>query len=476
MTKWEKLEDYFSKKSMMEILGVDRDENAHSKFLGWLFENEDTREVAIKSLLVLLKNKRPELKDVDEFQSMNIDNVKVILEDFVEAGEDRNKYYGRADIVLEVTYDNKQHLYVIIENKIDSFEHKMGKGQKEEDAEGAMWQTVGYYYYYKEKYGEENCVFVFLTRPNIDEKKCIKFFKDKSRKNNGRPQCDSFIWINYQNVLDSILVKVLDSIKESLKGTKQTKDSCTSLSEITIRINDYIRCLGINKTQENLMAISSDSEIAKLADEIWEECLRDKGKNLLTHQELIRPLFEVLYHIKNDVKIQKIRNIINGKDYTTYVIKKGEENKGSGLTKNGLVKKVVELYLENNKQEELKGLKEHFSPKLRMVNKSSRAKEESLSNQVVINLEEYVQKKKELKGQELLIKESPQEAIDKDKHWEKLMRDEKPTVWYVIQTGWDGQIIMNHFIKHAERLLSGYNIQECVSKNKLDKIFELIKQ
>jgi hypothetical protein len=318
---------------------------------------------------------------------------------------------------------------------------------------------------------------VFLTRhkSQIEIPKKIKDLYKPDHKD-GRAQSDSFIWIDYQNVLDSILVKVLDSIKESLKGTKQTKDSCTSLSEITIRINDYIRCLGINKTQENLMAISSDSEIAKLADEIWEECLRDKGKNLLTHQELIRPLFEVLYHIKNDVKIQKIRNIINGKDYTTYVIKKGEENKGSGLTKNGLVKKVVELYLENNKQEELKGLKEHFSPKLRMVNKSSRAKEESLSNQVVINLEEYVQKKKELKGQELLIKESPQEAIDKDKHWEKLMRDEKPTVWYVIQTGWDGQIIMNHFIKHAERLLSGYNIQECVSKNKLDKIFELIKQ
>ena len=36
------LDRYFSEKSMMEILGVDRDENSHSKFLGWLFGNCQT--------------------------------------------------------------------------------------------------------------------------------------------------------------------------------------------------------------------------------------------------------------------------------------------------------------------------------------------------------------------------------------------------------------------------------------------------
>lgn len=33
------LDRYFREKSTMEILGVDRDENAHSNFLAWLFEN-----------------------------------------------------------------------------------------------------------------------------------------------------------------------------------------------------------------------------------------------------------------------------------------------------------------------------------------------------------------------------------------------------------------------------------------------------
>jgi hypothetical protein len=404
----------------------------------------------------------------------------------VEAGEDRNKYYGRADIVLEVTYDNKQHLYVIIENKIDSFEHKMGKGQKEEDAEGAMWQTVGYSNYYKEKYDKKNCVFVFLTRPNIDTKKCEKFFDKKKSHNrsDGGPQCDSFIWINYQNVLDSILVKVLDSIKESLKGTKQTKDSCTSLSEITIRINDYIRCLGINKTQENLMAISSDSEIAKLADEIWNSIQEDKIKS---NQNIIRPLFEVLYYLHHNPKkngiIDSIYGIVNDKDYTTYSIEGIKSGVGidacshrdSGLTKNALIMRVVELYL---KEKGDKNIKEVFPPALRMVCKGALAKEESLSNQVIIELEEYIQKKNEYKkskNQEPLTKESAKDAINKDDDWKELNVNEALSGLYVIQTGWDGKIMMNNFIEHVKQIMPEYTIKEQVHEDKLNKIINIIR-
>jgi hypothetical protein len=54
------LDSYFQQKSTMEILGVDRDENAHSRFLAWLFENEETRDVAIKKLISLLKRTPPQ--------------------------------------------------------------------------------------------------------------------------------------------------------------------------------------------------------------------------------------------------------------------------------------------------------------------------------------------------------------------------------------------------------------------------------
>ncbi len=503
MTNWEKLEAYFNKKSMMEILGVDRDENAHSKFLGWLFENEDTREVAIKSLLVLL-NKREQEQDKREQEQKNthfprslneinwdtfsIKDTKVTLEDFVEvcgrneSGNkvtDKNgneiKYYGRADIVIDVSSEinsEEKSFHIIIENKIDSFEHKMGKGQKYEDAQGALWQTEGYFNYYKEKYGEENCVFVFLTRPNIDEKKCKKFFKDKSQKNNGRPQCDSFIWIDYQNVLDNILYKTLSFLnkKERL--------------ETEFRIKDYIRCLGINKTQENLMAISSDSEIAKLADEIWNSIQEDKIKS---NQNIIRPLFEVLYYLHHNPEkkgiIDSIYGIVNDKDYTTYSIEGIKSGVGidacshrdSGLTKNALIMRVVELYL---KEKGDKNIKEVFPPALRMVCKGALAKEESLSNQVIIELEEYIQKKNEYKiskNQEPLTKESAKDAINKDDDWKELNVNEALSGLYVIQTGWDGKIMMNNFIEHVKQIMPEYTIKEQVHEDKLNKIINIIR-
>ena len=121
-----KLHEFFSKKSTMEILGVDRDENAHSKFLGWLFENELTRDSAIKNLLALLQTKLREQKiqDIpDVMKSYNektfaFQQVHVKLEDVVEVEYEGKTYHGRVDIVIDIQLNNSDHLFVIIENKI----------------------------------------------------------------------------------------------------------------------------------------------------------------------------------------------------------------------------------------------------------------------------------------------------------------------------------------------------------------------
>ena len=491
---WEILKDYFNKKSMMEILGVDRDENAHSKFLGWLFENEDTREVAIKSLLTLLDNNKQSDNQIPEFFVFDnrkvISDVKVKLEDFVEVNprdiksdaEQDEKVYGRADIVVDLIY-GQEPLHIIIENKIDSFEHKMGKGQKLEAEEGAIWQTEGYNYYYKGKYGEENCVFVFLTRhkSQIEIPKKIKDLYKPDHKD-GRAQSDSFIWIDYQNVLDSILVKVLDSIKESLKGTKQTKDSCTSLSEITIRINDYIRCLCINKTQENLMAICSDSEIAKLSCEVWKdnkELFNDlvgnrSDQNFFWRENkvFIQPLFEILAYLcdiddekgKNEIKekdqIRKIKNIVNGKDFTTYEIKKDgtpisveytirkKSIYTQKLGKNALVRTVVWLYMhENEKMRSLESLQSAFPMSLRI--KGKRFDSDAITNKVIDG--EKRDRWKPIKDIKVFCDNNELKSIELEKDL------------YVIQTGWDGTDMMNRFIEHAHKLLGDiYHIEEVV--------------
>ncbi len=481
-TSWEILDEYFCKKSMMEILGVDRDENAHSKFLGWLFENKDTREVAIKSLLTLLrveylkqKEEYPNIHfpEIKEPQAMKINDVRVILEDFVEASaEDENgkiiigedgreiKYYGRADIVLEVTYDDK-HLYVIIENKIDSFEHMMGKGQKEEDAEGAMWQTKGYYQYYTEnKYRGKDCIFAFLTRPCysdffIREKAKFeeKYKKLTNVRKDGGPQCESFIWINYQDVLDDILTIVESNLEI---------EDCILAK---LRIKDYIRCLGINKTQDNLMAVSKDLEAKAWA--VWEEIKRKTKKqinelNWENNKDFIQPLFKVLCYIceknekdedkkKEKEQIREINKIINSKDDTSYVIKKdGNQCSVNGeraYDKNSLVYEVVRIMME-------------YTLSLEDINERYKVyrKYKKLPPYLFIDSKDFYEKK----------------AKSTDKKFDTKWREMKDVDIYVYQSGWDYPI-MRDFITFAEKLLPEYNIQEFVSKTKLEKMIELIK-
>jgi hypothetical protein len=208
---------------MMEILGVDRDEYAHSQFLGWLFENAVTGKEATSLFISMLQEET-------KIPAKDINDIKVVLEDFVEV----KGFHGRADIVMDVTYCDTKHQYIIIENKIDSLEHKMGQGNKAVDAKNAMWQTEGYYEYYNKL---KPCEFVFLTRPEAQI--TIPADDTESQK---KPQCNYFKWIEYQNLLDKVLVP----LKEKLPVD----------SEERMRVDDYIRCLGINMTQENLIAVS----------------------------------------------------------------------------------------------------------------------------------------------------------------------------------------------------------------------------
>jgi nucleosome binding factor SPN SPT16 subunit len=114
LTSWQKLDKYFSKKSMMEIMGVDRDENAHSNFLAWLFENEETGKHACKLLIELLQQ--------DKLSIDKISKVKVTREAFVQSTYEKNEsgeivkthnnspgteVKGRTDIVIDLLDSDK---------------------------------------------------------------------------------------------------------------------------------------------------------------------------------------------------------------------------------------------------------------------------------------------------------------------------------------------------------------------------------
>lgn len=104
------LDRYFSEKSMMEILGVDRDENAHSNFLAWLFENSDTCDIAVRRLVETLISKEQnseKQKILENFLSKEISAFQVNREERI-ISKDAN---GKVDIVLRVDCKTGQLYY-----------------------------------------------------------------------------------------------------------------------------------------------------------------------------------------------------------------------------------------------------------------------------------------------------------------------------------------------------------------------------
>ena len=90
-----------------------------------------------------------------------------------------------------------------------------------------------------------------------------------------------------------------------------------------------------------------------------------------------------------------------------------------------------QLYYNEHKEEIIDAIKNAFPSELRMVGKGKNAKQHSLSNQVVVNLEE---------------KTDRWACIDEEKNL------------YVIQTGWDGTEMMNYFINHAQKIMPDIDI------------------
>ena len=239
------LTDYYNELSFMEILRVERKENYHSNFLKWLFEDPDLYAISNKHLLMLLLKRHiqqqgsyfPEtIKNALLTSSFRIENVNAKLEDSIS--NDKGK--GRCDIMIDISYHiakEKTHtLHVFIENKTFSKEHKVGRTGK--------MQTYFYHDHYSSQYEKDNCIFVYIDLTSslelneITESKCT---------------CKEFIQINYQDLLDNILV--LLSNDSSIQQHKQ------------FIINEYIKGLSMNQNN-HIMAI--EPRMRELLIDFWD--------------------------------------------------------------------------------------------------------------------------------------------------------------------------------------------------------------
>lgn len=283
----QKLIDYYTSKTYFEILSKPRSETVHSSFLAWILESKDfstgVLDSPIMGLLDIISEKRlasnddyryefPDglLKNVlSRYATVTIDSVTLeeCLPDIEnkEKNKEKNKKENRFDIILRCTVNNyyekdrkNNKLLIVIENKIGSKESsKTDKNNK------TIWQTERYFDSImnsdkgKEKYHESYKIFVFLTPPDADN-----------------PQCNEFVHITYQDIMD----RILDPLSNSSKLSDKAR----------LLIQDYIKTLSVPAINEDSDDDNKNYSVLAVGKEE-----RDKlSKFAYNSNKLITSLFE----------------------------------------------------------------------------------------------------------------------------------------------------------------------------------------
>lgn len=217
---YQELNAYYSKKTIFNILKIERNENRHSAFLAWLLDknvNHGLGDEPLKKLLRFLYIRN----EVNSYDSCLLSGNYLIdkLEVSTEEQAYDSKKYGRIDIFLKLQYryhtrdEQEKRLCVIIENKMYTEEHD---NQTERYRDWAL----------RQKYEKEQIIGVFLAPNRVG--KCT---------GDNTPGFE-FLKIDYQDLLDNVL--------EPLLLLDMPQDA-------KVFITDYIINLGqpLQKTDDN---------------------------------------------------------------------------------------------------------------------------------------------------------------------------------------------------------------------------------
>lgn len=317
----QRLREFYNTKSFPEILGVCRKELSHSSFLAWLFSSGESHMFGtypVMQLLELYTKNAQEQKKVDsqvmaKLQSsiltrqLELLSASVNKEEYIEA--DGKK--GRADITIlcdvRVEKDSRlSKLRIVVENKVYSSEHDK--------------QTKKYYRHYQNLQKEdEHTLYVFLS-PSAQT---------------ASPECEQFVSITYQDLLDYILAPL-------------TKLSNTSVRTKFI-MEEYMNSLSVTSDETPLALSQEEKELLSL---FWE-----------SHNKLIMAAITAFAETTDDSSVKEACNIISltnnkrDRDKSRY-----EYNGKVYSTKTELVRNVVSDYVESQKGSNLSldGVKDYF--------------------------------------------------------------------------------------------------------------------
>jgi len=243
-----KLRDLFKRKSFMEILRKNNDENAHSAFLKWLLEGKgfsvDPDDSPLMTFLDLLIAKDDSGEKIDPMLrksilarqvkiEIEIASVEKVIKDVSTINsKDRLDIYFLCKVIEKDSPAEYKQLEIIIENKISSLEGPPKEFNSNDDYK-TKYQTERYYYAFepsKSKISDSEKIFVYLTKKGAEG-----------------PKCADFIHISYQDIYDSVLLPI-----SNLELTNVTK----------VFIDEYIKTITFPSTdtekQRNYLAFTEE--------------------------------------------------------------------------------------------------------------------------------------------------------------------------------------------------------------------------
>lgn len=300
----QKLREKFFTPSFFNVIQKERSETVHSNFLKWLFDLQVSNGVEgfniISSLLRVANERALEQqkmlpKDLIKAVYGNPTSIQIskVEREYPCRGvyfisEKNTKNFGIVDLVISGTFSQGSQtkpFKIIIENKIDAKEHDLQTWKYYTFFErGKQPDTPKDIEFEKAKYecpdhGNEKRVYLFLT-PDFNPEDAVC-------------DCNHFIKINYQDIMDYCIMPLLESSQLNTRNR--------------LFIEEYSRTLSlprINKIGKTVI-MSLSKENADLLKEFWE-----------ANQELITMSLEALAKIsKNEKEIKEgVDEVLNAID------------------------------------------------------------------------------------------------------------------------------------------------------------------
>lgn len=306
------LREKYKEPTFFEIISKQRSETTYSSFLKWLFQSICTDSGTVSPILLLLdvlvaKSKNTQIADdikrhiitrdfkINDIQveteksvssvaaALDIKNNSLYqwgeddIQKIIAKCQDRIDVFVSCDIEFNDEDDKARKLQIVIENKIDSRE---GKGKKKTGVEGYdnATQTQRYHYATALKNSEYvTQLYVYLAPAGVDKCKLD----------------DVYIQINYQDIVDGIIMPMLASSALSLRQRFFLEEFKTELTFPSLE-SDKVRNSIANsmestecfkKIWDNHKALILDAAICSIESDIYlwadEYVLRPSNEELL---------------------------------------------------------------------------------------------------------------------------------------------------------------------------------------------------